>query len=77
MASIIRFKKLFIICFKIVNKNNNLFIKFTISIWNQQLFFTFIIPSSPKSNDNDSNGNKPPTLNRTFEFFNGIHVTKH
>jgi hypothetical protein len=45
-------------------------------MYNQQLFFTFI-PYSPSTNDNDNNGNKPPILNRIFEFSNGIHVEKY
>jgi hypothetical protein len=44
---------------------------------NQQLFLTFVIPYSPYTNDNDKNGSKPSTMNRTFEFFNRIHVEKH
>jgi hypothetical protein len=40
------------------------------------LFFTFVIPYSPYTNDNDNNGNKPPTINKTFELSNGIHVEK-
>jgi hypothetical protein len=63
---------LFIFYFEIVTKSNNVLVKFTFSIYNQQLFFTFTIPYSPYTNDDDNNGNKPPTLNRTFEFSNGI-----
>jgi hypothetical protein len=40
------------------------------------LLFTFAIPYSPYTNDDDNNGSRPPTLNITFEFFNGIHVKK-
>jgi hypothetical protein len=39
-------------------------------------FFTFDIPYSSYTNDDDNNGNKPLTMNRTFEFSNGIHVEK-
>jgi hypothetical protein len=40
---------------------------------------TSVILYSPYTNDDDNNDddNKPPTLNRTFEFSNGIHVEKH
>jgi hypothetical protein len=40
-------------------------------------FFTFIIPYSLYTNDDDNNGNRPPTLNITSEFSNRIHVEKH
>jgi hypothetical protein len=52
-------------------------VKFTFSICNQQFFFTSVIPYSPYTNDNNNNGSRPPTLNRTSEFFNEIHVEKH
>jgi hypothetical protein len=39
----------------------------------QQKHFTFVIPYSPYTNDDDDNGNTPSTLNRTSEFSNGIH----
>ncbi len=42
-----------------------------------QLFFTFVIPYSFYTNDDNNNGNRLPTLNKTFEFSNGIHVEKH
>ncbi len=77
MACIVRFKKLFIFNFKIVTKSKNVLVNFTFSICDQQLFFTFAIPYSPYTNDDDNNGSRPPTLNRTFEFSNGIHVKKH
>jgi len=77
MASIVRFKKLFILCFEIVTKNKNVLVKLTFSIYNQQLFFTFIIPYLPHTNDDDNNGRRPPILNETFEFSNGMHVKKH
>jgi hypothetical protein len=48
--------------------------KFTFSICNQQLSFTFIIPSSPYTNNDNKNDTKASTLKRTFEFFYGIHV---
>ncbi len=72
MASIVCFKKLFIFYFEIVTESNNVLVKFTFSICNQQLFFTFTIPYSLYTNDDDNNGNRPPTLNITFEFSNGI-----
>jgi hypothetical protein len=74
MASIVRLEKLFIFCFEIVTKSNNVLIKFTFSICNQQLLFTFVIPYSLYTNDD---GSRPPNLNRTFEFSNGILVKKH
>ncbi len=77
MASIVRFKKLFIFYYKIITKNKNVLLKFTFSIWNQQFFFTFVIPYSPYTNDNYGNGSKPPTLNNTSKFSDGIHVKKH
>jgi hypothetical protein len=43
-------------------------IKFTFFICNQQLFFIFIILYPLYTNDNDNNGNRPPTMNITFEF---------
>jgi hypothetical protein len=67
---------LFISCFEIVTKSNNVLVKFTFSIYNQQLIFTFTIPYSLYTNDDDNNGSRPPTLNRTPEFCNGIHVKK-
>jgi len=51
-------------------------VKFTFSIYNQQLFFTFAIPYSPYTNDDDNNRSKLPILNENFKFFNGIHVEK-
>jgi hypothetical protein len=77
MASIICLKKLFILCFEIITKSKNILVNFTFSIYNQQVLFTFVIPYSPYTNDNDNNGSKPLILNRSFEFFNGIHVKKH
>jgi hypothetical protein len=74
MTSIIRLKKLFILYFEIVTKSKNALVKFTFSICNQQLLFTFVIPYSLYTNDNDNNGSRPPTLNKTFEFFNEIYV---
>jgi hypothetical protein len=77
MASIICLKKLFILCFEIITKSKNILVNFTFSIYNQQVLFTFVIPYSPYTNDNDNNGSKPLILNRSFEFSNGIHVKKH
>jgi hypothetical protein len=77
MTSILYLKKLFTFCFEIVIKNKNILVKFTFSIYNQQLLFTFVIPYSFYTNDDDNNGGKPPTLNRTFEFSNEIHMKKH
>ncbi len=77
MASIICLKKLFIFYSKIVTKSKNVLVKFTFSIYDQQFFFTFAIPHSPYTNDDDSNGSKPPTPNKTSKFSNEIHVKKH
>jgi hypothetical protein len=41
------------------------------SIYNQQLFFTLVIPSSLYINNDDNNCTKVPTLKNIFEFFNG------
>jgi hypothetical protein len=41
------------------------------------LFFTFAIPYSPYTNDDDNNGSRPPTYNTTSKFSNGIHVKKN
>jgi hypothetical protein len=68
---------LFIFCFEIVIKSKNVLVKFIFSIYNQQFSFTFIIPYSPYTNDNDNNDSIPPILNKTFEFSIGIHVKKH
>jgi hypothetical protein len=51
LTFIICFKKLFICYYKIVVKNKIILIKFTCSICNQQLFFTFDIPISPYINN--------------------------
>ncbi len=48
-----------------------------ISIYNQQFLFTFVIPYSPYTNDNDNNGRRHLIMNRTSELSNGIHVKKH
>jgi hypothetical protein len=72
LASIVCLKKLFILCFEIVTKN--IMFKFTSSICNQQLSFTFIIPFSPSTNNDDKNSSKALTLKRTFEFSYGTHV---
>ncbi len=72
LTSIVCLKKLFILCFEIVAKN--IMFKFTFFICNQQLSFTFIIPSSLYTNNDNKNGNKASTLKRTFEFSYGIHV---
>jgi hypothetical protein len=69
-------KKLFIFYCEIITKSKNIFVKFTLSIYNQQLFFTFVIPYSPYTNDDDNNGSRPSTLDRIFEFSNRIHVEK-
>jgi hypothetical protein len=34
-------------------------------------------PYSPYTNDDESNVSRPPILNKTSEFCNGIHVKKH
>jgi hypothetical protein len=57
-------------------ESKSIFIKFTFSIYNQQLIFTFVISYSFYNNDDDSNGSKPLTLNRISKFSNGIHVKK-
>ncbi len=44
-GSIICFNK-FMFCSKIINKSKDILVKFTFSIYNQQLFFTFVIPYS-------------------------------
>jgi hypothetical protein len=62
---------LFILCFEIVA--NNMF-KFIFYICNQQLSFTFIIPSSFYTNNDDNNGSKSSTLKMIFEFSYRIHV---
>ncbi len=72
LASIVCLQKLFILCFEIVVKNN--MFRYIFSICNQQLSFTFIIPSSLYTNNDDKNGSKSSTLKRTFEFFYRIHV---
>jgi hypothetical protein len=77
MASTICFKKLFILCFEIITKSKNVLVNFTFSICNQQLLFTFAIPYSPYTNDDDNNGSRFPILNRISQFFNEIHVKKH
>jgi len=77
MASIVGLKKLFIFCSEIVTMNKNILVKFTFFICNQQLFFTFAIPYSIFTNDDDNNGSRPPTLNITFKFYNGTHVKKY
>jgi hypothetical protein len=76
MASIVYLKKLFILCSEIVSKSKNVLVKFTFPICNQQFFFTFAIPYSFYTIDNDNNGSRPLTLNKTFEFLNGIYVKK-
>ncbi len=53
---------MFILCSRIVIKSKYILVKFTFSICNQQLFFTFVIPYSPYNNDDDNNDSKPPTL---------------
>jgi hypothetical protein len=45
-------------CCKIVASNKNVMVKFTFSIYNQQLFFTLVIPSSLYINNEDNNGSK-------------------
>jgi hypothetical protein len=65
------------ILFEIVAQNKNILIKFTFSIYNQQLSFTLVIPSSPYTNNDDNNGNIVSTLKRIYEFSNGIYVKKH
>jgi hypothetical protein len=77
MASIVHLKKLFIFYSKIVTKSKNVLVKFTFSIYNQQLFFTFFVPYSLYTNDDDNNGRRPSIMNRTSKFSNGIHVKKH
>jgi hypothetical protein len=77
MAFIVHLKKLFMLCFEIVTKNKNVLVKFTFSLYNQQLLFTFTIPYSPYTNDDDSNGNRPPILNKTLKFSNVMHMKKH
>ncbi len=72
LTSIVCLKKLFILCFEIVAKN--IMFKFTFSICNQQLSFTFIIPFPPYTNNDDTNGSKVSTFKMTFEFSYGIHV---
>jgi hypothetical protein len=44
LASIVCLKKLFILCSEIITKSKNILVKFTFSICNQQLFFTFSTP---------------------------------
>jgi hypothetical protein len=68
--------KMFIFYFEIVIKNKNILIKFTFFIYNLQLFFIYVILYSLYTNDDDNNGNRPPTMNITFEFSYGTHVGK-
>jgi hypothetical protein len=68
---------LFIFCFEIITKSKKVLVKFTFSIYYQQLLFTFAIPYSSYINDDNNNGSRPLTLNKTFEFSNGIHVKIH
>ncbi len=42
-----------------------------------KFLFTLVIFSSTSSSNNETNGGKGPTLERGFEFTNGIHVKKH
>jgi hypothetical protein len=58
---VIKFQEFF------VAKNKNILVKVT-SIYNQQLFFIFAILYTFYTNDDDNNGSRPPTLNKTFEF---------
>jgi hypothetical protein len=68
---------LFIFYYEIVTKSKNILVKFILSIYNQQLLFTFAIPYTLNTNDDDTNGSMPLTVNITFEFSNWIHVKKH
>ncbi len=38
------------------------------------ILFCLCYPLLPYTNDNDNNGSRPPILNITLEFSNGIHV---
>lgn len=42
-----------------------------------KFLFTLVIFSSTSSSNNERNGGKGPTLERGFEFTNGIHVKIH
>jgi hypothetical protein len=45
--------------------------------FNLPFFHSIVIPYSLYTNDDDNSGNRPPTLNKTFKFFSGIHLEKH
>jgi hypothetical protein len=66
LASIVSFKKLFILHSKIV----------AFSIDNHQLFFSLTIPSFLYTNNGDNNDNKTSISNKDFEFLNRICVEK-
>ncbi len=67
LASIVSFKKLFILHSKII----------AFSINNHQLIFSLAISSFLYTNNYDNNENKTSILNKDFECFNWICVEKH
>jgi len=61
LSFIICLHKLLIFYYEIVAHGKNVFVKFPLFVYNHQLFFTFVLSSSPYTNDNDNNVSRGPT----------------